>query len=176
MIHNPNLTFKESLNTCAKSSIEYVVLCHTEVLTRHKVEDVHQWHLKKDWAGIGYHFFVSKEGEIYKGRPLGSEGAHTRGYNNKSVCVAFEGDFNKEKMSDKQEDASVMLIALLSLAYADAKVVCHHDLYKETVAYFPSASIIQKVNACKNAFISLYGKPMVNNKGDFDYSKLLDMV
>ena len=32
-----------------------IILHHAQTKTC-SVEDIHQWHLKKGWSGIGYHF------------------------------------------------------------------------------------------------------------------------
>ena len=44
-----------------------IILHHAQAKTC-SVEDIHQWHLKKGWSGIGYHFLVRKDGTIYQGR------------------------------------------------------------------------------------------------------------
>lgn len=31
-------------------------------------QDVHRWHLQKGWMGIAYHYFIRKDGRIYRGR------------------------------------------------------------------------------------------------------------
>lgn len=61
------------------------------------------------------------------GRPRNTIGAHTNGYNSISVGVCFEGDFNVEKMSEKQLEASVMLISVLSLGYHNAAIRGHRN-------------------------------------------------
>ncbi len=47
------------------------IILHQAQAKTCSVEDIHQWHLKKDWSGIGYHFLVRKDGTIYQaGRML----------------------------------------------------------------------------------------------------------
>ena len=186
MLHHSNLIFREEFQNRPETS--YIVLHHTEVKGRHNVREVHQWHLNRKtssnepWAGIGYHFYVDKDGEIFTGRPVGARGAHVRGFNRKSVGVCFEGHFDIETMSGKQEEASVMLLALLSLVYPNAKFVKHHDLNKEKTCpgkNFPYDNLMQKVEICKSRLISLFGEPLPSGKvapnaNSFDYSTLLD--
>ncbi|MCR4965404.1 MAG: peptidoglycan recognition protein family protein [Bacteroidales bacterium] len=64
----------------------------------------------------------------YEGRPHNTIGAHAYGVNSKSVGICFEGDFNKEELTDNQEKAAIVLITLLSFAYPDAKLCRHCDL------------------------------------------------
>lgn len=46
---------------------------------------IHRWHLDRGWSGIGYHAVFLEDGSIEYGRPDYWEGAHARGYNNKSL-------------------------------------------------------------------------------------------
>ena len=107
MINHSELKFKEELGLRKDYSTNYIILHHTEVETPHTVNDIHRWHQKKGYAGIGYHYFIRKDGEIYEGRPIETVGAHTKGYNGESVGIAYEGDFNKQTMSERQEDAGL---------------------------------------------------------------------
>lgn len=159
MLHHTNFTFSEQLKE--RDATSFIVLHHSEVTTPHTAKDVHKWHQKKGWAGIGYHYFIAKDGEIYEGRPHDTVGAHTYGFNAESIGVCFEGDFNKEKMSEKQADASVMLLALLSLAYENISLCTHKELVKEKSCpgkYFPFDKIKDKVEECKNNFKALFGE------------------
>jgi N-acetyl-anhydromuramyl-L-alanine amidase AmpD len=62
------------------------------------------------WTGIGYNYYVRKDGNIYRGRPEEVAGAHTEGYNDKSIGICFEGNFETETMSEKQLEAGIWLI------------------------------------------------------------------
>ena len=57
-----------------------LVLHHAEA-SKCSVQDIHYWHLNNGWSGIGYHYFIRKDGSIYKGRPDGAIGAHCQGSN-----------------------------------------------------------------------------------------------
>lgn len=48
----------------------------------------------RGWDDIGYNFLVGGDGVIYVGRGWNQQGAHTLGYNTKSICIAFIGMFN----------------------------------------------------------------------------------
>lgn len=90
--------------------------------------DVHLWHLGNGWSGIGYHFFVAKNGVVYRGRPEAVVGAHTLGYNEVSIGICFEGDFEKENVPEVQEKAGIQLLRFLMKRYSSAKIVRHKDL------------------------------------------------
>jgi len=175
MLHQTNLKFKEELIHRDLRSTKYVVLHHSEVVGRHTVEDVHRWHLKrttggKEWAGIGYHYFIDKDGEIFKGRPVWAVGSHVSGYNSISVGICFEGDFNKEMMTAQQEEASIMLIALLSIAYDNAHVVKHSSLGNKDCPgkNFPYRQICRKAHSCKEWLKPIFDKTEISRMID-DY-------
>ena len=42
------------------------------------------------WSDIGYHFFIEKDGYLRKGRPLCTQGAHCKGYND-YVGICLQG-------------------------------------------------------------------------------------
>ena len=90
-------------------------------------DDIHSWHLARGWSGIAYHFLVRKDGSIYRGRPEDKIGGHTSGHNSYSIGICFEGDFEKEIMSDSQKKAGTELVAYLKNKYKISKVVKHKE-------------------------------------------------
>ena len=156
--------------------------------------DVHGWDQDKGWSGIGCHYFVTKSGEIYKCRPVECKGAYMsdRWWENlssslsgkiedKFIGICFEGDFYEESMCRVQEDAVVMLIAILSLVYEDADVLEHRNLeYEETkkanskdLYKFPFGTMSRKVDLCKNNLKSIFGS---GSDHSFDYGELLALT
>jgi N-acetylmuramoyl-L-alanine amidase CwlA len=104
----------------------YIILHHRA--GNGSVESIHAQHLSQGWTGIGYHFYVRKDGSIYRGRPVETVGAHCQGWNNQSVGICFEGDFEKEQMSAAQVKAGQAIVAYLKDLYPHAKVTRHKDL------------------------------------------------
>ena len=89
---------------------------------------MHRWHLANGWVGIGYHFFVSKDGKVYQGRPINTIGAHCSGHNSHSIGICAEGDFTYDKMGKTQKQAIVKLIGYCKSRYPQAAVVGHKEL------------------------------------------------
>ena len=90
------------------------IILHHAAAASCTAEDVHRWHLARGWSGIGYHYFVSKDGEITRGRPLWAVGAHAEGSNRVSVGVCFEGNFQlEEEMPAAQRQAGRALVTAL---------------------------------------------------------------
>ena len=127
-----DLNFNEELKP--RTQTDYIILHHSGVKTRHTAKNIHQWHKKKGWAGIGYHYFINKEGEIFYCRPRNTVGAHAKGYNNNSIGICFEGDFNKETMKEAQHSGEVIrFLFFLRLTYPDAKFVFCDELKKHPI-------------------------------------------
>ena len=55
------------LSTRSKTS--RTILHHAESSSC-TADDIHQWHLDRGWSGIGYHFFVRKDGSVYQLMPV----------------------------------------------------------------------------------------------------------
>lgn len=108
-----------------RSKTDYIVLHH--MAGDGSADDVHRAHLANGWAGIGYHFFVRKDGGVYRGRPADKVGAHTVGINSRSVGICFEGNFQRETMNSSQLKAGAELIAYLKGMYPSAVVKKHGD-------------------------------------------------
>ncbi|MBQ9757176.1 MAG: N-acetylmuramoyl-L-alanine amidase [Clostridia bacterium] len=109
-----------------RNSTKYIILHHRAGTG--DAESIHRGHLNNGWCGIGYHFYVRKDGSIYRGRPIATEGAHCTGYNKESIGVCFEGNFeNDEMMPLKQKNAGKQLISHLLRLYPKAIVKRHKD-------------------------------------------------
>lgn len=120
-------TYKWNGTLQQRTKADYIVLHHADASVCGP-QDVHQWHLNRGWTGIGYHFFVRKDGSIYRGRPLSTIGAHVEGYNSYSVGICAEGKFQQEGMTGDQLRAIAELVAYLKELYPSAKVMGHRDL------------------------------------------------
>ena len=52
--------------------------------------------LHRGFRDIGYHFYITRDGEIYRGRALEKVGAHCRNHNSHSIGVCYEGGLDAE--------------------------------------------------------------------------------
>jgi N-acetyl-anhydromuramyl-L-alanine amidase AmpD len=77
---------------------------------------------------VGYHYFISREGQIFRGRPEDTVGSHAKGYNSKSIGVCFEGDYTTQSMPKAQLEAGRELVAYLKDKYKITNVKGHRDL------------------------------------------------
>lgn len=126
-----------------RNRTDYIVLHHAAA-GKCTIQDIHRWHLERGWAGCGYHYFVAKNGDVCRGRPLDTEGAHVFSYNFCSVGVCAEGDYEKEKMPDEQKNAIIALLMGLKKIYPQAKIVGHRDLNATSCPgrYYPFDEVV----------------------------------
>lgn len=121
------------------------IILHHAAAKKCTIHDIHQWHLNIGWLGCGYHFFISKDGMIYRGRPQETNGSHTIGANAKSIGVCIEGNYNEEAhVPDAQ------MKALVQLAKHIALPVRHHKEFSSTDCpgkNFPWDSFVRMVES-----------------------------
>ncbi len=96
--------------------------------------DVHQYHkFGKGWYGIGYHFWIAFDGDIYQGRPLGKMGAGVRHHNEYTIHIGYQGHLCVQYMTDAQVEAGAnvnrMLMGKYSLGLAD---IVGHNYFAAT--------------------------------------------
>lgn len=126
----------------ALTAPEFLIL-HHEAAPSASVEQVHNYHKGKGWGGIAYHLYVRKDGTVYRGRPIDKRGAHTSGYNYKSVGICCEGNFETEKMTARQYEALCEAIAYVQGVYPGLKIVGHRELCATACPgkYFPMEEV-----------------------------------
>lgn len=114
--------------TLAKRGVTRRIILHHAAAVTCSADQIHAWHLANGWSGIGYHFFVRKDGTVYRGRPEDTVGAHAGGSNSDSIGVCFEGSFDKEEMPAVQRRAGTELVTYLKKKYGVTTVQRHSDV------------------------------------------------
>nr|DAI81909.1 MAG TPA: endodeoxyribonuclease I [Caudoviricetes sp.] len=104
------------------------IILHHAAASRCTAQQIHSWHLANGWVGIGYHFFVRKDGSVYRGRPEDTVGAHAGNNNYDSIGICFEGNFMTETMPVVQKRAGQELVQYLKDKYGISKVQKHSDV------------------------------------------------
>ncbi|WP_072060513.1 glucosaminidase domain-containing protein [Clostridium botulinum] len=127
-----------------------MVLLHHAEWSNCSVEDIHHCHIvDKGWSGIGYHYFVRKDGSIYKGRPDNAKGAHCKGHNTNTLGICAEGDYMKESMPAAQKQAIISLCIYLKNKYPGIVFKGHKEAPYSTNCpgvNYPLAEIKNAVN------------------------------
>lgn len=132
IIHDANLEFRGlSPNGGKMKNVDAIVLHHRA--GNGGVESIHQQHMAQGWWGIGYHYYVRKDGSVWRGRSehwVGSHAGSSNGYNTHSIGICFEGNFETETMTDAQVAAGRELIADIESHYRIEEILCHRDIAK----------------------------------------------
>lgn len=97
------------------------------------VEALRASHKARGFADIGYHFYVTRDGEIHRCRPLNQIGAHAAGWNDQSVGICYEGGLDEslqptDTRTYAQKCALMDLLRQLRRDYPKAKILGHYQL------------------------------------------------
>jgi hypothetical protein len=100
--------------TRSLNDIQLIIIHHTAVaptvgadrIAAHRVQ-------KQGWPGIGYHYFITADGQIQQTNELTTEASHAGSYNPAAIGVCFAGDFTNVIPSPAQIEAGAQLIAYL---------------------------------------------------------------
>jgi N-acetylmuramoyl-L-alanine amidase len=105
------------------------------------VKEIDRWHRLKGWLKIGYHFVITRDGVLQKGRDLDEIGAHVHNYNHKSVGICMVGGVREREgwpneteppaennFTPEQWKVLEAIVTELHGLYPDAKIVGHRDL------------------------------------------------
>lgn len=125
------LFFSEKLTP--RATTDMIVIHHT-AKDNMSVEDIHELHLNKGWAGIAYHKVILPDGSIKDGRPKNMIGAHAFGANPRSIGIVVDGDFDNKPPTAVQMDSLVRLTRELMMKYHIPvyNVVPHRDVTEGT--------------------------------------------
>lgn len=124
----------------------YIVLHHAEASVC-SVLDIHNWHLGNGWVGIGYHYFIKKNGTIYRGRPENAIGAHCPNYNSNSIGICVEGEYMHETMTEAQKNAVIALCKDIMARHSIQHIYRHGDVYSTNCpgTNYPFNEIVSRV-------------------------------
>lgn len=99
------------------------------------VREINQWHIKRGFIKIGYHYVIRRNGAVEKGRADDERGAHAYNYNNIAlgICmvggVKADGKTPETNFTDAQWDSLKTLLRKLSVQYSYPKIIGHRDTY-----------------------------------------------
>lgn len=114
--------------------IDMIVIHQTDTPTG-TLESVRRYHMQTlGWADIGYHYLVTRDGKVHKGRANSEVGAHCKGDNATSlgVCCVGKGDalpVGAGYMNQAMWEALIRLVEQLVAVYHVplSRVVGHRE-------------------------------------------------
>lgn len=106
------------------------------------VDTIRKWHKERGWSDIGYHYVVMLDGTLRLGRDVDISGAHTQGYNSRSIGVVYVGGLTKDGKKSKdtrtiyQKDALTILLTRLHQLYPQATIHGHYEFANKSCPCF----------------------------------------
>lgn len=95
------------------------------------VDTLREWHLKRGWDDIGYHYVIYRDGTIEEGRPEEIQGAHTYGHNQNSLGICLIGGNKSADFTFRQYVSLFVLVKLLKEQYSIKTIQGHHYYDKD---------------------------------------------
>lgn len=143
-IKKTTLTFTNLVKR--RKTTEIIIHCSaTKEGVNVPVTSIHRMHRSKGWSGIGYHFYIDINGNVWEGRPEDCVGAHATGHNDRAIGICYCGgvDANgrpKDTRTYAQEYSLNHLVAWLCKKYPDAKVSGHRQWANKACPCFDAAA------------------------------------
>ena len=97
------------------------------------VEALRSSHKARGFADIGYHFYITRDGELHRCQPVNQIGAHAAGWNDKSIGICYEGGLDEQgRPADTRTYAQrctlMDLLRQLRRDYPEARILGHYQL------------------------------------------------
>ena len=111
------------------------------------VEDIRNLHVNiNKWDDIGYHFMIDRDGNLFIGREIDKIGAHVYGFNESSIGVCLLGNFDFEKIEEKQLDMLRWLLNnLMNEFNLNKESIKFHRDFPDVTKSCPGINIIKEL-------------------------------
>ena len=116
-----------------KRNISLIVLhCSaTRVNQNFTIEQLEACHKARGFQSVGYHYYITKDGTLYPGRPESQMGAHAKGFNAHSIGICYEGGLDvkgnpKDTRTPAQKRSLLSLLHDLKRKYPRALIMGHN--------------------------------------------------
>lgn len=168
----------DSLGRCVWCSVVYVVMRTITLIILHcsatregqsfGFEDCRRDHIRhRGFRDIGYHYYITRDGTVHRGRPLELVGAHCRNHNRHSIGICYEGGLDaegraKDTRTEAQKISLSALVGELKERFPQALVVGHRELdpgkecpcfevnkLRKCLEFYKNDLSLQKVKTCK---------------------------
>lgn len=112
--------------------LKQIIIHHSDsdVSSHQDISVIEQWHKERGFKKVGYHFFITWDGRVQKGRDIEEVGAHTLGQNEDSISICLGGRY---KFTDDQFQALKALIFDIFWTYGYLPIFPHSFYNKEKI-------------------------------------------
>lgn len=120
------IKFNEKLKVLTNP--QYIIIHHTEEVGWN-IYKVDEYHKSLGWNGIGYNYFIEEDGRVEEARGM-NIGAHTIGFNNKSIGICLSGNFDFDYPSNEQIESLYKLCNYFMNIYniEKSRVLGHREI------------------------------------------------
>lgn len=133
-------------NSVTMREIKHIILhCSaTKEGKEYHAADIRRWHKAQGWSDIGYHYVISLDGTIEKGRAVELQGAHCLGRNHDSIGVCYIGGLDadgkpKDTRTSAQKFALSTLLMQLHARFPHARISGHREHAMKACPCFDAA-------------------------------------
>ena len=144
------------MGNCILMDIEYIVVHCSATRPSQDInaDTINEWHKERGFDSIGYHYVITRDGQIEKGRDEDTQGAHALGYNHNSLGVCLVGGVKQDdykvgenNFTDEQWQSFEKLISDFEEKYLGVKLIGHNEISKK---FCPSFNVQQWNNDRNN--------------------------
>lgn len=94
------------------------------------------------FANIGYHYYITRDGELHRCRPKDQIGVHASGWNDHSLGICYEGGLDERGLTADtrtyaQRCTLLDLLRQLRRNYPSARILGHYQLSTNIRKAFP---------------------------------------
>ncbi len=117
---NETNTYKKLKDKPKDNFPEFIVVHHSNGIqadpradtSHHTASGMEAQHISMGWEGLGYHYVIHNNGDIWLGRPEQYHGAHTAelDINKKSIAICLAGNFDVYMPTKEQISALITLM------------------------------------------------------------------
>ena len=114
--------------------VDSIVLHHTAPSDRpgpdpdETPQGIHEHHYRIGYGGCGYHYLITPQLAVWRGRPLWARGAHARNNNSGRIGIALLGNYDATPPDPRMTKLALALIEDLRSLYGPLPVLPHRAL------------------------------------------------
>jgi len=138
----------------SRSVSRVFIHCSASSVPEHgNVNVIREWHLKRGWTDIGYHYVIPFSGEVQIGRDIELDPAAQKGHNANSIAICVHG-LRVNDFTVNQYNALVRLCGIIDLE-CDVSFHGHCEVSDKSCPVFDYKSVLGLNNLGK---ISVHGQ------------------
>ena len=112
--------------------VDSIVVHHTGGSDSETPQGIHEYHLSIGFGGVGYHYLITRDGEVWRGRPLWARGAHAKAQNSGRIGIALLGSYGTEAPGYQACLQARRLINVLEDMYGPLAIYPHYAMVESS--------------------------------------------